>query len=109
MSVGTRARDPVDELEALSLETGEFGFDVVGAVREVVESLTATFEEATDGRLRAQWLEEFDSADEGDADSLGLQRFRRGTGFPEQNLEEAARLFQRSNGDAYVVQWAAGL
>ena len=72
MSSGTRARDPIDELEALRFEARKFGFDVVGAVREVVESRTPTFEEATDGRFRAQWLEELDSADEGDADSLGL-------------------------------------
>ena len=72
MSLGTRARDPVDELDALRLKAGKFGFDVVGAVREVVESRTPTFEETTDGGVRAQWLQEFDSADEGDADSLGL-------------------------------------
>ena len=72
MSFGTRARNPVDELDALRLEAGEFGFDVVGAVREVVESRPPTLEEATDCRLRVQWLQEFDSADEGDADSLGL-------------------------------------
>ncbi len=72
MSVGTRARDPVDELEALRLEAGEFGFDVVGAVREVVEARTPTLEEAANGRFRAQGLEEFDSADEGDTDPLGL-------------------------------------
>jgi len=58
--------------------------------------------------LRAQWLEELDSAYEGDADSLGLQHFRRGAGFPEQDLEEAARLFQGRNGDADVVQWPVG-
>jgi|TARA_B100000809_G_scaffold266002_1_gene326820 hypothetical protein len=72
MSVGARARDPVDELDALRLEAGKFGLDVISSVREVVESRTPTFEEATDGRFRAQWLEQLDSADEGDADSLGL-------------------------------------
>ena len=72
MSFGTRARDPVDEFYALRLEAGEFGFDVVGAVCEVVESRPPTLEEATDGRVRVQWLQEFDSAHEGDTDSLGL-------------------------------------
>ena len=72
MSFGPRARDPVDELEALRFEAAEFGFDLVGAVRDMVESRTPTLEEATDGRFRAQWLEEFEGADEGGADSLGL-------------------------------------
>jgi len=36
MSIRAWARDRVDELEALRLEAGEFGFDVVYAVCEVV-------------------------------------------------------------------------
>ena len=72
MSSGSLAGDPVDEFEALCLEADEFGCDVVGAVREVVETRTPAFEETTDGRFLVQWLEEFHGADEGDADSMGL-------------------------------------
>ena len=72
MSFGSLTRDPVDEFEALCLETDEFGCDVVGAVCEVMETWTPVFEETTDGRFLVQWLEEFHGADEGDADSMGL-------------------------------------
>jgi len=36
MSIRARARDRVDELDALRLEAGKLGFDVVYAVCEVV-------------------------------------------------------------------------
>jgi hypothetical protein len=72
MAIRARARDRVDELDALRLEAGKLGFDVVCAVCEVVQARASPLEEATDGRLRAQWLEELDSAYEGDADSVGL-------------------------------------
>jgi hypothetical protein len=107
MSVSAGAGNAVDEFEALRLEAGEFGLDVVRTVGDVMQAGPTTFDEPTDRRFRAQRLEKFHSADEGDAHSLSLEHFRGGTGFPKQGFVEATRLFERGNGDAHVVEWAA--
>ena len=79
MPIRSGARHPVYELEALGLETGELGDDVVGSVREVMEARTAPLEKAANRGLRAERLEELDGADEGDSNSLGLECLGWGT------------------------------
>jgi hypothetical protein len=104
MTIGPGAGLCVDESNAGGFEAGEFPPDVVGAVCDVVQSLTTTLEKAAYGRVRTERLEEFDIPDEGDADALGFQHLGRGTTFTGQEFIHDCALIERVHGDRNVVE-----
>mgnify|MGYP001557025458 CR=1 FL=1 len=59
------------------------------------------------GSFRAERFEEFDLADEGHANSLGLEDLDRGTGLPRQEFIQDSTLLERVNGDRHVIERAA--
>jgi hypothetical protein len=72
-----------------------------------MEALPATLEEASDGGLRAQRLEQLDEAHEGDAHAVGFEGLGPGTLRARQAFEENATLFYGVDGDRHVVNGAA--
>jgi hypothetical protein len=104
VAVGAGAGFPVDETDAGGFEPGELGFDVVGAVRDVVQAGAASFEEATHGRVGSERLEQLDVADEGDADALRFEGLGWGTRLPGQEFVDEGALLERVDGDRHVVE-----
>ena len=76
---GTWPRCAVDELDPSGLESSQFVFEIVNAVRDVVHSLPTPRDKAAHGRIGTQGLEEFDSAHEGHSNALVLEGFGLGT------------------------------
>jgi hypothetical protein len=104
---GSRARRAVDQGYALGMESREVALEVTGSVRDVVQSLTLTLEESTDGGVGTERLEQFHGADEGDADTLSLEGLWRGAGVTREQFEEAAALFDGVHGDGDVIEWTS--
>ena len=94
----------VNEADAFALETLELGGDIVDAIGDVMQARTSTLEEATDGGVGSEGLEELDGADEGDTDSLGLEDLWWGTAFAGEEFVEGASLFDGGHGDGHVVE-----
>lgn len=94
----------IDEANPLGLQALELGGDVVDAVGEVVQTGSATFEEAGDGGIGTEGLEELDGPDEGDPDALRFQGLGRGTALAREEFEEGATLFDGVHGDGHVVE-----
>lgn len=105
MSPGPDSRRAIDESQAIGLEAGYLPPQVVGFVGDVVQGLAAALEKTSHGRVGVQRLEEFDVADEGDANALGFKKFGFGTASSREEFEETAVLFDRSDGDGDVVEW----
>lgn len=101
---GARARRTIDERDALGIEASEFALEVLGAVGDVVQSLALSLEEAADGGVGTERLEQLHDADEGDADALGLQRLRRRAGVTGDELEESAARVDGVDGHGDVVE-----
>ena len=101
---GTHARHAVDEGYALGVEPSEVALDVLGAVGDVVQSLAMSLEEAADGGVGTERLEQLHGAYEGDADALGLQDLRRRAGATGEEFEEASALFDGVDGHGDVVE-----
>ena len=106
VAVGARPRCAVDELHAAGLESREFALEIVGAVRDVVEGLATPREKSAHGGFGTERLEEFDRADEGHPNALGLEGFGCGTALARQEFEETGTLFYRVNGDRHVIDRA---
>ncbi len=86
------------------MESREVALEIMGPVRDVVQSLTLALEESTNGGVGTERFEQFHGADEGDADALGLEDLRRGAGVTREKLEWAATLFDGVDGDGDVVE-----
>lgn len=108
MASGSGSWLPVDEPNALSLETAQLGDELFDPKGDVVKPGSASFEEAADGGVGCEGLQELDGADEGDADAQRLQPFGRGTGIAAQEFEESTTFFDGTYGDGHVVQWSIG-
>ena len=80
--------------------------NVVGPISYVVKARTPSLKEATYSSFRAEWFEEFQGPNEGDADTLRLQGLGWGTGFPGHEFEDGGTIFDGVNGDRHVVQWS---
>jgi len=98
-------RSAVDKFEARRLEASKLRLDVWGTEGNVMEARPMALEEASYGRIGAQWLEKFNGSDEGDANTLAFHDLGRGTAFTRQEFEEAAALFDGGDGDRHVVEW----
>ena len=105
---GPRARHAVDQGHALGVEPSEVALEVLGAVRDVVQSLAMSREEAADSSVGTERFEQFHGADEGDADSLGSQALWRSAGIPGEELEEASAPFDGVYGHGDVVERPSG-
>lgn len=79
MASRPRARLAVDEFDPFGGEPIEFGAQVRGAIRDMVETGTASLQKASDGRVGGQWLEQFEHAHERDPHALGGKGFGKGT------------------------------
>jgi hypothetical protein len=97
-------RRTIDEPYAGGLETTELALDVVGAVRDMMESRTAPFEEAADRGFGAERLQELGRPDESDADTLGGERLGTGTGFAGEEFDEATGLFDGVDRERHVIE-----
>lgn len=104
MAVGSGARSTVDELHAGGFEARHVALQVIGTVRDVVEGLSPLREEASNGGVGSEWLEQLHGAHEGHADACVLDGLGRGTAFTGDEFEEATALFDGVNGDGHVVQ-----
>ena len=101
---GAHARCAVDEGYARGIEPREVGLEVLGAVRDVVQSLALSLQEAADGGVGTERLDELHGADEGDADALCLKGLRRRAGVAGEGFEDAAALFDGVDGYGDVVE-----
>ena len=101
---GTHARCAVDEGYARGIEPREVALEVLGAVRDVVQALALSLQEAADGGVGTERLEQLHGADEGDADALGLKGLRRRAGVAREAFEEAAARFDGVDGYGDVVE-----
>lgn len=101
---GARSRSLVDRAEALPPEVREGLLDIRYPEGHVVESRTATFEEAPDRRVRTAGLEEFDGADEGDIDSLAFELLDRGTAVAREEFEERPAVRDGRDGHGHVIE-----
>ena len=106
MTRSARARLGIDQSNTGAFEACEVRDDVVGAVRDVVQALTPSLEEAAYGSFRAQGFEEFDMAYEGHPNSLGLEDLDGGTGLPRQEFIQDCTLLERVDGDRHVIERA---
>lgn len=77
MPTGSRTGLAVNEPHARRMETREVAVEIGRAVRDVMEGLSVAVEEATDGGVRAEGLEELELSDEGDADTLRFEGLGR--------------------------------
>lgn len=106
MAAGADARGTVDERHSSGLEAGQFAFEVDGAVRDVVQPLSVAFEKSTDRGIGAEGLDQLEGADEGDADTLGLEGFGWGAGADGDELEDGTALFDGMDRDGDVIESA---
>lgn len=81
VATGAVSRDFVDEFDPRLAKPLQIGDDVLAAVGDVVQTRASSLEEASDRGVGPEGLEEFDRADEGDADTLSFEDFGRGTGL----------------------------
>jgi hypothetical protein len=109
VTAGTGARNAVDQLDTLGLQTREIGFEIVGPIRDVVQRGAAPVQEPPYGGLRAEWLEQLDLSHEGDTHALGFEGLGRGAGFPGKKLEESTALFDGMDGDRQMIDSAVRL
>jgi thioredoxin 1 len=72
----------------------------------VVEARSAFGEEAPDGGVRMEGLEQLHEAQEADPDALGFDGLGRGRGSTRQEFEEADGLFEGSDGYGDVIEIA---
>jgi hypothetical protein len=96
----------VDESNPGGLESSELFRDVVGSVRDVVQSLASALQEAADRGIGMERLQELDGPNEGDPNALGFQDLGRGTSFTGQEFIHDCALIERVNGDRNVVERA---
>lgn len=101
---GAETRSLVDELQALAPESLESLDEVGNPIGDMVEAGPPALEEPAHGRVRAQWFQELQAANEEDTDPLVLDLFDRGTGVAGDELVQRARLFQGGNGHGNVVK-----
>ena len=104
ISVRSRAWNAVDELEAGGFQAGEVALQVVGTVGDVVQPWAPAAEKAPHRGIGGEGLEKLHGADEGNADSLGRQRFRGRAGLAGKELEHTGTLGDGVDGDAHVVE-----
>ena len=81
---GPRARHAVDQGHALGVEPSEVALEVLGAVRDVVQSLAMSREEAADSSVGTERFEQFHGADAAIATAVHPEAF-------EQALRSLAR------------------
>lgn len=83
MAVSARAWRSVDQLEAALLERAESGDDVGDTIGDVVQPGAALFEEAADGGVRSEGLEQLQAAlpgtHEAELDALRFDPLAAGT------------------------------
>lgn len=92
VSVRTRARDPVDQVEATVVQLLESGLDIVDTVRDVVEAGATFLEEPAHGAVGREGLEQLEPGvagppDEADGDTLGRDRLDRRRGAAGHGFE----------------------
>jgi hypothetical protein len=104
MATSPGAGDAIDEGYSLGFESSEVALEVLGAVGDMVQAGSASLEEAADGGFRTERLEQLHGADEGDADSLSLEGFRRRAGLAGEELEDVPALFDGAYGEGHVVE-----
>jgi hypothetical protein len=98
------ARSAVDERNAGGVEAGELALEVVGAIRDVVQSRAAALQEPSDGRVGPERLDQLDAPHEGDANALGVEDLGWGTGSITDEFEGTATRLDGVDGDAHVVE-----
>jgi len=104
MPTGSGPWRSVDEGHPGGLESGEFTDEIAGAIGDVVQALSPALQEAADGRVGTEGLEQLHGAHEGDADALGLEGFGRGAGITGDELEGMTARFDGTHGDGDVIE-----
>jgi len=104
VAVGSGAWDTVDQGYAGGVEAGEFRLEVVGPVRDVVQAGSATLQEAPDGVVRTERLDQLHGADEGDSNALAFEDFDGGTRSARDEFERAATLLDGLDRDGHVIE-----
>jgi hypothetical protein len=94
MATGPGSWDFVDEVEALLPEAGQGLGEVWDAIRDMVQSLAPFLQEASNGCIRIQGLQELDGSDEADPNTLARKLLHRGASFAAEAFEEEGGLLQ---------------
>ncbi len=93
----------IDELVPLGGEAGQLRSDVGGAVRDVMEAGATTVQEACDGGVGGEGLEELQLTHEDNADSLGGEFLHRGTRGTAQAFVKGPGLLDGGDGDGDMI------
>lgn len=102
------ARLAIDQTYAGPLEALKLPGKPGDAVGDMVQARPPTGEEATDGRLGSEWLEELHRSHEGHAHALRFEDFRIGTFLARQEFEHGPIIRDGGNRDGHVVQRSIG-
>lgn len=93
----------IDEFVPGLGQTGHLGPDVRCTVGDVMETGTTTVQEAPDGGVGGEGLQELQLADEGDADALSGEFLHRGTRSTAQAFVERPGLLDGGDGDSDMI------
>ncbi len=104
MPTGSGPWGSIDEGDARGFESGQLSDQVVRAICDVVQALPLALQEASDGGIGTEGLDQLDGPDERDPDAEGFERFGRGAGVTGSALVGMAARLDGVNGDADVVQ-----